>query len=81
VDRFAVREKHHPQEAILGFGDQHPAANAPVSLYGLFHRGPDCAFYPLVADGRSIGTVPERIKVESGLHFANVSETVDVVAA
>jgi hypothetical protein len=81
VDRFAVGEKHHSQEAILGLGYLHPAPYAPVGLHGLFRGGPDCAFDPLVADDRSVGTVPKRIKIESGLHFVNVSETVDVVAA
>jgi hypothetical protein len=48
VDRFAVREKHDPEVAVLGFRDLRPSAYAAVCLNRLFQRGTDGPFDPFI---------------------------------
>lgn len=74
---FAVREKNHPEIAILSLGDQRPSPDSAVCLHDFFDRGVDCAFDPLVTDGSPVWAYPNRIKVAGGPHFTNVTETTD----
>jgi hypothetical protein len=75
VDRFAVWEKNHPEEAVLSLGDLHPSPDSAVRLDNFFDRRPDRSFDPFISDRGPVETYPQRFKITGGLHFANLAET------
>jgi len=58
VDRFAVREKHHSEMAVLRLSYLCPPTDAAISLHFLFSWSANGPFDPLVPDGRSIRARP-----------------------
>ena len=80
MDRFAIGEKHHSQVAILGLRHEDPAADAPVGLCHFFDGRANGSFDPFVADDCTVRPIPQRVKVQSGLHEAIVAPMLVVAA-
>ncbi len=67
--RFTIGEKNHSEEAVLCLRNQGPATYSAVGLYHFFDGRPHSTFDPFVANYSTIASAPQRIKVESRLHF------------
>ena len=74
MDRFAVREKYHPQVTVLRLRNLRPPLDAAISLHFPLDRGANRSFDPLVSDGRPIRAGAQGVKVAGGPHLATVPE-------
>lgn len=63
MNRFAIREKDHPEITVLGFRDLNPSADPAVGLHFLAKRCLDGPPNPLVTDSGSIGASAYGIEV------------------